>query len=58
MNGREVERLLSLLDVDDDVLSYVREHKEEILQALRENGMATIPVADGEPIVLRPAVAA
>jgi hypothetical protein len=57
MNGRELERLFSLLEdgTREEVMQYVRDNREQILRELRDNGEAHIPVSGQSPLVLRPA---
>lgn len=63
MNGRELERMLELIDANtnrfrNEILQYAQEHKEDLLRKLDENGEAVIPTSNGENLVLRKPVAA
>ena len=58
MNGQEIERLLSIIETSKDLsreqlLAYIEEHKDQIIQDLATKGQAEIPVPGGEKIVLR-----
>lgn len=60
MNGRELERVFDMVDPEggltrEEVLEYIRLHKEDLLRELQETGQISIPTSSGRKLVLLPA---
>jgi hypothetical protein len=57
MNGREIEHLLSLMDENilkgraslrTEIISYLTDHEDEVLTALRNSGKVNVPTSFGK----------
>jgi hypothetical protein len=63
MNGSDVERLLQAIDESlrsdrEFVERYISEHREELIEELRQKGFAEIPTSTGRKITIGEKIAA